>query len=234
MQNNGEYGAVIEANNNAVAFVDRSMGRMHTFYLSGYVDSPDKYVSWFETIRNAQEHDIVCIHINSPGGDAFTAVQFMRIMRETKANVVASVEGACMSAATLIFLAAKHWEISEHSVFMFHDYSSWSVGKGGEMYDELTHFRKWSNKLWKDAYGDFLTEEEIAQILDNKDIWMDSHEVAERLNRMSEVAKENAETLNNIPAPKSKTTTKTPAKKKTTRAKKTSASTVRQKKAILR
>ena len=221
MENFGE----ISANNDAIAFVDRPMGRLHTFYLSGAVKSPENYATWFETIRTAQEHDIVCIHINSHGGDAFTAVQFMRVMRESKANVVASVEGACMSAATLIFLAAKHWEISDHSVFMFHDYSSWSVGKGGEMYDELTHFRKWSNHLWKDAYGDFLTEEEIEQILGNRDIWMDGREVAERLKKMAEKEKEESQkTLNNIEK-EEKAPKKAPAKKATPRKRRTTKKT---------
>lgn len=116
----------------------------------------------------------------------------------------------------MIFLSAKHWEISDHSVFMFHDYSSWSIGKGGEMFDELTHFRKWSEHLWKDAYGEFLTEDEIQDILSNKDIWMDAQEVADRLNQMAEKREEH-KTLNNIekPAPKKKA-----APKKTTRTRK--------------
>ena len=213
----------LDANNDTVAFLNRPIGTLHTFYISGGIKGPENYSSWFETIRNASEHDIICLHINSPGGDAFTAVQFMRVMRETKANVVASVEGACMSAATLIFLSAHHWEISEHSVFMFHDYSSWSIGKGGEMYDELTHFRKWSEKLWNDTYSEFLTQDEIKQILDNKDIWMSSDEVAKRLNtRISARTNEEKAELSSLkPArkttkPKAKPKTTTRTRKKTT------------------
>jgi ATP-dependent protease ClpP protease subunit len=123
----------------------------------------------------------VLIHINSYGGDLFTAIQFMRVFSETKANVVASVEGTCMSAATLIFLSAKHWEISKHSMFMFHNYASATIGKGGEMYDNIIHERKWSEKLWQDVYGEFLTPAEIKSILDNKDIWMTGEEVSKRL-----------------------------------------------------
>jgi len=200
----------ISASSESVGFVDRPIGRLHTFYLSGGIKGPENYSNWFETIRTASEHDIVCLHINSYGGDAFTAVQFMRVMRESKANIVASVEGACMSAATLIFLSAKHWEISDHSVFMFHDYSSWSVGKGGEMYDELTHFRKWSDQLWNDAYGEFLTKEEIRQILDNKDIWMSGQEVAKRLNSREDAPSKKKE-LSNLPKPSTRKKT-TPGK----------------------
>ena len=165
-----------------MAFVDRPLAKVHKFYLSGEIKAPSEYVPWFETIRNSTESDVVVLHINSYGGDLFTAIQFMRTMAETKANIVASVEGACMSAATVIFLSAKNWEISKHSMFMFHNYSSGTFGKGGEMYDNIVHERKWSEKLWRDVYANFLTEDEIAAILQNKDIWMSGEEVTKRLN----------------------------------------------------
>lgn len=162
-------------------FPDRPIAKVHKFYISGEIKPPSEYISWFETIRNAGETDVVVLHINSYGGDLFTAIQFMRAMTETKANIVASVEGACMSAATIIFLSARHWEISKHSMFMFHNYSSGSFGKGGEMYDNIVHEREWSKKLWKDVYSGFLTDEEITSILQNKDIWMSGEEVSKRL-----------------------------------------------------
>lgn len=170
-------------NNMVNAFTDRSLSKVHKFYLSGVIKEPAEYIQWFETIRNAGENDVVVIHINSYGGDLFTAIQFMRTMAETKANIVASIEGACMSAATIIFLSAKHWEISKHSMFMFHNYSSGTFGKGGEMYDSILHSKEWSEKLWKDIYTGFLTTEEISAILQNKDIWMSGEEVTRRLQK---------------------------------------------------
>jgi ATP-dependent protease ClpP protease subunit len=149
--------------------------------LSGEVKPPSEYIQWFEAIRNSTETDVIVLHINSYGGDLFTAIQFMRVMNESKANIIASVEGACMSAATLIFLAAKNWEISKHTMFMFHNYSSGNFGKGGELYDNIMHERKWSANLWQDIYKGFLTEAEINSILNNKDIWMTGEEVNKRL-----------------------------------------------------
>lgn len=183
-------------------FIDRPLAKVHKFYLSGDIKSPSEYVTWFETIRNASETDVIVLHINSYGGDLFSAIQFMRAFAETKANIVASVEGACMSAATVIFLAAKSWEISKHSMFMFHNYSSGSFGKGGEMYDNIVHEREWSQKLWKDVYSGFLTETEITSILHNKDIWMTGEEVTKRLNNKFKK-----------PAPKKTTKKKSPRKK---------------------
>ena len=88
-----------------------------------------------------------------------------------------------MSAATLIFLSADRFELSDHTMFMFHNYSSGTIGKGGEMYDQITHFRSWSEKLFDYFYKDFLTPDEIKSMLDNKDIWLDADEVAKRLEK---------------------------------------------------
>lgn len=162
-------------------FFSKNLVNVHEFYLCGDIESADEYISWFDTIRHAGEADVIKFYINSYGGDVFTAIQFMRALKETSAAVIMSVEGACMSAATMIFLCADQFEVSEHSMFMFHNYSGGTMGKGGEMLDQLQHERAWSEKLLRNIYEDFLTGDEITSMLNNKDIWMDGHEVVKRL-----------------------------------------------------
>jgi len=164
----------------------KQMMNIHEFYLSGEIESSENYISWFDTIRHAGENDVVKIYVNSPGGDIFTAIQFMRALQETSASVVVSVEGLCASAATMIMLCADSYEVSEHTMFMFHNYSGGTFGKGGEMLDQLKHERAWSEKLLRDGYKYFLTDAEITSMLDNKDIWMDSAEVIKRLKARKE------------------------------------------------
>ena len=171
------------------SFVGRPIGHVHEFYLSGEIISADNYTEWFDTIRHAGESDVVKIYINSPGGDLFTAIQFMRVLAETEATVIASVEGACMSAATMIFLCAEQFEVTPHSMFMFHNYSGGTFGKGGEMIDQLQHERKWSEGLLREVYADFLSEDEITSILDNRDIWLDGKEILARLTNKVATAK---------------------------------------------
>lgn len=188
------------------AFVNKSINQLHSFYLSGNIEDPSEYVAWFELMRNAGEHDVIQLHINSYGGDLFTAIQFMRAIADTQAHVICSVEGACMSAATMIFLCADTYEVSEHSMFMFHNYSSATFGKGGEMFDNIIHERKWSEHLLNRVYDGFLNKDEIASLLHNKDIWMDGEEVLKRLNerqkKFEKLAKDNAKKLQGKPAAK--------------------------------
>lgn len=172
----------------------RAIASVHEFYLSGEITEPENYIEWFDIIRHAGENDVIKIYINSYGGELFTAIQFMRVIAETPATIVVSVEGMCMSAATVVFLCADAYEVTPHSIFMFHNYSGVAGGKGGEMIDQLMHERKWSERLMNEIYKDFLTSEEIKSMLDNKDLWMDGEDVVKRLNiRMEKRAKEEAQ-----------------------------------------
>lgn len=171
----------------------KSLGSLYEFYISGQIKSPENYIEMLDTIRHARESDVVKLYINSYGGDLFTAIQFLRVISETNAEVVASIEGACMSAATLLFLSADTVEITPHSNIMIHDYSSGTSGKGGEMHRQIQHERKWSERLFREIYEEFLTEDELTSIMDGRDIWLSSDEVMERMNKRSKAFQELAE-----------------------------------------
>ena len=159
----------------------KPVAHLHEFYLSGQIQDAEEYIEWFDVIRNASSTDTIRIYINSPGGDLFTTLQFLRVISDTDATVICSVEGACMSAATMIFLHGHMQEVTPHSLFMFHDYSSGTFGKGGEQYDQIQFERAWSRKFLTEVYDGFLTPLEIESMMHNKDIWMDSEEVVKRL-----------------------------------------------------
>ena len=201
----------VQSSSSVKAFINKPITTLHTFYLSGTIEEPSEYISWFEIMRNAGENDVIQIHINSYGGDLFTAIQFLRAIADTPAHVICSVEGACMSAATMIFLCADTFEVSEHSIFMFHNYSGGTFGKGGEMMDQLVHERKWSQHLLKRVYDGFLNDGEVESLLANKDLWMDGHEVLKRLGARQEKYEKLAKAAEKKPAVK-KPATKAAAK----------------------
>jgi ATP-dependent Clp protease, protease subunit len=159
----------------------KQLVNIHEFYLSGEIESSENYIQWFDTIRHAGEMDVIKIYINSPGGDVFTAIQFMRTLQETDANVVMSVEGLCASAATMILLAGNSFEISDHCMFMIHTYSGGFIGKGHELHSQAQHERQWSINLIKSVYEGFLTENEMQRVIDGSDLWMNGEEVTNRL-----------------------------------------------------
>lgn len=175
-----------------VTYTNIPVARRHVFYISGTIGAAKEYKDMMHIIRNASEADEIFIHINSYGGDLFTTIQLLRVMAETNATITTSVEGACMSAATMIFLAGHQYSISEHSLFMFHDYSSGTIGKGGEMYDQISHERGWSKDIMTNVYKYFLSKSELKAMLGGKDFYMGTDEVIKRLEkRAKKYEKEN-------------------------------------------
>lgn len=169
------------------------VAQLYEVYLSGEITEPEDYVEWFDTIRNATENDTIKIYINSQGGVVDTALQFMRVLSETNAHVICSIEGSCMSAATMVFLCAQEFEITPFSLFMMHNYSGGMFGKGAELYDRAVFERKWSTEYFRHIYKDFLEEAEITSLLDNKDIWLSSDEVMERCQKLANARTKAAE-----------------------------------------
>jgi ATP-dependent protease ClpP protease subunit len=170
---------------------------LYEFYLSGLITGPEDYIEWFNTIRSASDQDVVKIYINSSGGDLNTALQFMRVLSESPATVVCSVEGSCMSAATMIFLCADVFEVTPHSLFMFHNYSGGIFGKGGEIYDQAVFEREWSKQFLQYIYKDFLTSKEIDSLLENKDLWLHSEEVSNRVETLCEARTKELKSVSN-------------------------------------
>lgn len=172
----------IKQNSNKL-FASKPMATFHEFYLTGRIEEADQYIAVFDMIRHATSEDVVKIYVNSPGGDLFTALQFGRAMGDSDATIIVSVEGQCCSAATIIALAADMVELSNHCVWMCHNYSSGMIGKGHELHSQAEFERDWSIKLMKDIYDGFLSESEIQRMLNGADIWMGTDDVMERLNK---------------------------------------------------
>lgn len=171
----------------------KPLAYLYEYYISGAISGPEDYIEIFDQIRHAREDDEIRLYINSCGGDLYTAIQFMRVLSETNALVTASVEGACMSAATLLFLNADIFEVTPHSSFMIHSYSGGTFGKGSEMHAQIIHEKSWSSKLFTEVYEDFLSTKEIEEVLAGRDLWLSTEEVAERMNKRIATRKELAE-----------------------------------------
>jgi hypothetical protein len=87
---------------------------------------------------------------------------------------------------------------------MIHNYSQWLGGKGNEIKVQAKYSESYFKKLATDIYGSFLSEEEIQSVLEDRDIWMESDEVSERVKDKLIPAIDGADTmrqlLENLPA----------------------------------
>ena len=62
-----------------------------------------------------------------------------------------------------------------------------------EIHSQVTFDKGWSEKMLREIYKDFLTEQEITRVLDGADLWMDGDEIISRLKARTEKMQKEAE-----------------------------------------
>lgn len=73
---------------------------------------------------------------------------------------------------------------------MIHNYSAFGMqGKGHEMKARQNFVDRELNRTFKDYYIGFLSEEEINDVIEGKDIWLNFEEVNDRWATKKEISK---------------------------------------------
>lgn len=195
-------------------FEQKIQSRAFHFYISGPIIEPARYTDMVHYIRVSQPTDIVHLHLNTPGGNLTTGVQIINAIKASQGHVITHLESEVCSLGSILFLAGDEMVVYDNCVMMFHNYSTGYAGKGHEITSYVEATSKWYNKLIKDVCSPFLNDDELDRIIRGEDLWMQSEEIAERLEHMVKVLSQEAKDG----------TSHLPSKKKTrrTRKKKTS------------
>lgn len=145
------------------------------------------YRDCIEEIKDANEGDVVEIIINTDGGSLQTALAIITAIEESEAEVIANIEGMAASAGSLIALHCHGFKINPYSTMFIHAESFGSIGKRHEVKTQVEFNLKWVEKIIRDTYKYFLTEEEIELVLEGRDMYFDADEIQERLTRKIEI-----------------------------------------------
>lgn len=156
------------------------------FYLYDEIEDPMDYIELLQVLDSAGPNDTVIIHINSVGGRLDIALQIRNSIVNSEATVVASLDGNCYSAATIIALSCKSINVTHSCLFMIHTYSHVLYGKENETKSQ----KEASDRLWQkvvdEVYSGFLTDEEISSVRAGTDIWLTSDDMVPRLTALKE------------------------------------------------
>lgn len=152
-------------------------------------------------LASASHGDAVVIYINSGGGRVDMADLLINRIAEAQNRgvvVIGELGFEVASAATFIALACDDLIISDSTVFMIH---GWSSGlpytNATEQLQLATFNKKQSDKFLRRIYKDFLTEEELDDLIAHpKDLNFDADEVRERWERVKGVDQEAPEQIN--------------------------------------
>lgn len=199
---------------------------IHHFYFYGEIeDNMDRYSDFINIVKTSSENDVIYIYVNSEGGSMRMALQIVNSMRASNARIITCLDGEAMSAATMIFLAGEEYVVNPNCTFMIHTYSGGMRGKGNELLSQLEHVHANVKKVLRNFYSKILTDDELEQVSNGRDIWMDSDELIERLDKgngnvNSDELELNFPVDNTVSDPvesKKKTAKKNYTKKKTTK-----------------
>lgn len=156
---------------------------VHDYYLTGEIGEAHNYLDLCEVLRKASADDEITIRFNSEGGLVATGNQIINAINESEAYVRGYIESSCGSMATMIFLACHSWAVSDHAEFFIHTSSGGTFGKENETFAQALFTRKKTHNMIKNRYAGFLSEAEIARVLEGTDLYFDAEDIMERLDQ---------------------------------------------------
>lgn len=155
-------------------------GREIDVYITAEIVNPIEYNELCHLLRNATSKETIRLHINTPGGRLDSATMIIDAIAASDAYVIGVLSGNVASAGTMIALACDELECSSYLEFMIHYFSGGTGGKGNEIKAHSNFIDKHMPMIFKKMYAGFLTNKEIEDMIEGKDIWLNGDEVLER------------------------------------------------------
>ena len=164
-----------------VPIVYTNEGKTIDAYISCDIGDSYHYNELCHVLKCATSDNIIHIHINTHGGVVDSALMIADAITKSKASVCAHLSGTVASSGTMIALACNEFVVSPQLAFMIHNYSGGMAGKGHELKARQNFMDHHLNGVFTTFYLGFLTQKEIADVIDGTDIWMGAEEVLKRI-----------------------------------------------------
>lgn len=151
------------------------------------ISDPSFYSRLTNRIEQLTESDILELYIDTNGGDAEGMLALVDAIENTPAEVVAVLTGRVYSAGSVIALHCPQIQVGPYARMMIHAGRGGLFGKDNEVEANFEFNKKFYKKLFYDTYKHFLTDQEIEEVLNGRDIWLDSEQILERLECKNEL-----------------------------------------------
>jgi ATP-dependent protease ClpP protease subunit len=162
-------------------FVSSQTASHYTVPIDGSFREPVYYRGVIQMLMNAVEQDVAAFLVNSPGGQLSGLLSLLEGLNMTEAHTVALLVGSVSSAASMFALHCDEVYVGENATMLCHNVSYGTGGKGSDVLAHVKHISSTANKLLRRTYKNFLTEQEINDMIDGKEIYLESDEIVERL-----------------------------------------------------
>ena len=168
-------------------FAKASQFMEYTIHFSQEFSHPSHYDEVVSLLMTAEEGDVINMMINNFGGRVDALNSILNAMSMTHATVNGFLIGQGCSCASVLFLACHNWVVGDNVTLMIHEQSFFVGGKASETKKQHEHYQKQNERFIRDTYKNFLTDEEIDQVLKGQDFYFEDYEINERLKNRNEI-----------------------------------------------
>ncbi len=183
----------VELQHNSIPFPTAKGYQVHNddkIFLYGPIETSFDFADAIEALSRCERDDTVTIYLSSPGGCVSAVDALLHAIKtaQDKGVVVhCTASGLCASAATFVLLECTSFELSDGFHALIHNGSLGDGGSYNQFRASTTFYLKYMEERLRDVYKHFLTEEELDQVMDGKDIWLSPEDWIERYSQRNEV-----------------------------------------------
>lgn len=191
--NNRKVKQGVELQHNSIPFPTAKGYQVHNddkIFLYGPIETSFDFADAIEALSRCERDDTVTIYLSSPGGCVSAVDALLHAIKtaQDKGVVVhCTASGLCASAATFVLLECTSFELSDGFHALIHNGSLGDGGSYNQFRASTTFYLKYMEERLRDVYKHFLTEEELDQVMDGKDIWLSPEDWIERYSQRNEV-----------------------------------------------
>lgn len=180
------------------------------FFLDEDIREGRYYRPMVQHLLTARKSDMVEICINSGGGSLEGCSQIVEAIKISSADVSCNITGSCHSAASIIALNCNDIIVTDSAEMLVHCASYGSARlKQSDIKGFVDFSTKQLDKLIESTYEGFLSQSEVIDVQNGRELWLNSNDIRERLQKRNAYFKNKDRQVKAQQAALSKTNTKT-------------------------
>ena len=152
----------------------------HTVYLDEEFEERVNYQQLINLLMTAGENDVFTFFVNHEGGRLDIVAPLINMLEVTQAHTIAICSGDQSSAATIFAMYCDELVALDHTGFMIHEMQGGARGTFHNITKQVDSYAKRNRKLVKEAYGGFMSDDEIEQVLKGQEFYFNADEINER------------------------------------------------------
>jgi ATP-dependent protease ClpP protease subunit len=152
----------------------------HTVFLDEYFEDKGYYQSVLNLMSNVSENDSITFILNNHGGSLDVLLPLINLLELTSAHTVALCTGSQSSAATIFAMYCDELVALDFSEFMIHEMQAGFGGTMSNVSRNADSSKKRNKRLVREAYGGFLSPEEIEDVLRGVEVYLCDEEINAR------------------------------------------------------